>query len=179
MHCQFPMCAAVCPVEAITKFEEGPVVINKETCIGCKYCVYACPWDVIAFDEGSGKATKCTMCNDRITEGKEPFCVKICPADALHFGTYDNMLATAESRATSTGGFVYGKNDAGGTNVLYVLKPGLEKLLPNVPLEKFPRKKRPLSIDIMGILTKGGPRGKIRAIMSILRNPRRLKHRYF
>ena len=66
MHCDFPACAAVCPVEAITKYEEGPVVINQQTCIGCEYCIHACPWDVITKDDITSKASKCTMCSDRV-----------------------------------------------------------------------------------------------------------------
>jgi Fe-S-cluster-containing dehydrogenase component len=76
MHCDFPMCAAVCPVEAITKNEEGPVVIDQKACIGCEYCVYACPWGVISQNSVTKKAEKCTMCSDRIREDKNPFCVQ-------------------------------------------------------------------------------------------------------
>src|SRR5919206_383651 len=56
MHCDFPACAAVCPVEAITKYEEGPVVINQQVCIGCEYCIHACPWDVITKSDITHKA---------------------------------------------------------------------------------------------------------------------------
>src|SRR6516165_6348960 len=58
MHCDFPACAAVCPVEAITKYEEGPVVINQEICIGCEYCIHACPWEVITKNDITSKARK-------------------------------------------------------------------------------------------------------------------------
>ena len=83
MHCEYPLCAAVCPVEAITKYEEGPVVIDPDTCIGCEYCVYACPWHVISKSDVSGKAVKCTMCVDRVAVDQRPFCVPACPVEAI------------------------------------------------------------------------------------------------
>src|SRR3989338_8145246 len=122
MHCEFPMCAAVCPVEAITKYEEGPVVINQESCIGCEYCIYACPWGVIAKNHITHKASKCTMCSDRISENKSPFCVQACPVQALDFGFQDEISAKARQRAEESGGYVYGEKEAGRTQLLYVLK---------------------------------------------------------
>src|SRR4029453_15364386 len=104
MDCDFPACAAVCPVEAITKYEEGPVVINQQTCIGCEYCIHACPWDVISKDDITSKASKCTMCSDRISEDKQPFCVQACPVDALDFGFTEEIADKAKKQAEAVGG---------------------------------------------------------------------------
>src|ERR1051326_9044205 len=94
-HCEYPVCAAVCPVEAITKYEEGPVVIDPLTCIGCEYCIHACPWEVITKNDITGKASKCTMCSDRLSEDKQPFCVQACPAGALDFGFSEEIASKA------------------------------------------------------------------------------------
>ncbi|MFQ6086005.1 MAG: 4Fe-4S dicluster domain-containing protein [Candidatus Bathyarchaeia archaeon] len=133
MHCSEPACAAICPVSAIAKYEEGPVLIDEEACIGCQYCVYACPFSVMQFDYDEKKATKCTMCSDRIEAGEVPYCVKVCPPHALEFGPYAEMLEKAESRVSETGGAIYGVAEAGGTHALLVLpKPLEEHRLPAV-----------------------------------------------
>src|SRR5919199_377881 len=139
-HCEYPVCAAVCPVEAITKYEEGPVVIDQATCIGCEYCIYACPWHVIAKSDVTGKATKCTMCNDRVSVGERPFCVQACPVDALDFGLVADMSEKAHERATALGATVYGEREAGGTHVVHVLTSSLAQHgLPQVGPERYPR----------------------------------------
>jgi Fe-S-cluster-containing dehydrogenase component len=115
MHCEFPMCAAVCPVEAITKYDEGPVVINKDVCIGCEYCIHACPWGVISQNAITKKAEKCTMCSDRVSESKQPFCVQACPVGALDFGLHEEIQTKAKGRAEEISGYLYGDKEAGGT----------------------------------------------------------------
>lgn len=186
MHCEEPMCAAVCPVEAITKYDEGPVVIDPNVCIGCKYCVYACPWHVISKDDipGSptyGASTKCTMCYDRLADGgKEPMCVHICPAGALDFGLVEDMEAKAEARAQQLGGTVYGRDEAGGTQVLHVLTHAPEQHgMPQITHERFPEHHIPVSVEINGLFKlTGGLSGKLRAVTNALTKPWRLKYRY-
>jgi formate dehydrogenase iron-sulfur subunit len=181
MHCEYPVCAAVCPVEAITKYEEGPVVIDPDVCIGCEYCVYACPWHVISKNEVTKKSTKCTMCADRLAEGQQPFCVQACPVEALSFGLVGEMDAQAGERAAELGASTYGHGEAGGTHVLHVLvRPVAEHGLPEVAPVKYPRHHIPFRIKIGGILgLTGGLGGKVRSVTNALTKPWRLKYRYW
>jgi formate dehydrogenase iron-sulfur subunit len=182
MHCEYPACAAVCPVEAITKYDEGPVVIDPNVCIGCEYCIYACPWHVISKSDITGKATKCTMCVDRVSEDKQPFCVQACPVGALAFGTVDEMEAKTAERAEAAGGAnVYGQREAGGTHLLHVLlKSPEEHGLPEVSTDRYPAHNIPLSKEIKGVLTlTGGVSGKLRAVSNAVSKPWRLKYRYW
>jgi Fe-S-cluster-containing dehydrogenase component len=181
MHCEYPICAAVCPVEAITKCEEGPVVIDRNACIGCEYCVEACPWDVISIDDVARKATKCTMCSDRIGESKAPFCVQACPVGALDFGLAADMSEKAERRAEEVKGYVYGAKEAGGTSLLYVLSAktpdyGIRAVGP----EKYPRHAIPLSLMLKDLFTlRLGIAAKFRALYLAIVHPNRLPYRYW
>jgi len=181
MHCEYPVCAAVCPVEAITKYDEGPVVIDQDLCIGCEYCIYACPWHVIAKSDVSGKATKCTMCADRQVDGNEPFCVHACPVGALSFGLVDAMQAEVTTRASATSGSVYGEREAGGTHVLHALtQPPREHGMPAVSSARYPTHHVPLDVKVRGILTMtGGLAGKWRSVTNAFTKPWRLKYRYW
>ncbi len=190
MHCEFPACAAVCPVEAITKYEEGPVVINQETCIGCEYCIYACPWgalgegdisSVISKNGDSGKASKCTMCSDRLSEDKQPFCVSACPTDALDFGLQDEIKEKARNRAKEVNGYLYGDREGGGTHVLYVLKEKKEVHgVRSVSHEKYPQHRIPLGLMIRDLFTlRCGLTGKLRALYLAIIHPGRLVYRYW
>jgi len=181
MHCEYPMCAAVCPVEAITKYDEGPVVINRETCIGCDYCIHACPWGVIAKDDLTHKASKCTMCHDRISESREPFCVQACPVGALDFGLAEEMSAKAQARARETGGYLYGEKEAGGTQAVYVLREKRESYgIDAVGPERYPRHHIPLGLMVRDLFTlRCGFAGKLRALYLAIVHPRRLIYRYW
>jgi formate dehydrogenase iron-sulfur subunit len=181
MHCEYPLCAAVCPVEAITKYAEGPVVIDPDICIGCEYCVHACPWHVISKSEVHGKATKCTMCSDRISVGNQPFCVQACPVSALSFGLVDEMKEQVTARAEETGAHVYGEQEAGGTHVLHLLDHVTRQHgLPEVEAVRYPEHHVPLDVKIRGVLTlTGGLSGKLRAVTNALCRPWRLKYRYW
>lgn len=181
MHCDFPACAAVCPVEAITKYEEGPVVIDQEVCIGCEYCIYACPWEVITKDDITHKASKCTMCSDRVSEDKKPFCVQACPVDALDFGLSEEISDKAHKRAQETAGYVYGENEAGGGGVVYVLKEKREAYgVRAIGAEKFPRHKIPRALMLKDLFTlRCGIPGKMRALYLAIIHPRRLLYRYW
>ena len=181
MHCEFPMCAAVCPVEAITKYEEGPVVINQEVCIGCEYCIYACPWGVITKNNITDKASKCTMCSERISEDKSPFCVQACPANALDFSLQEEMTAKAKQRAEEVGGHLYGDREAGGTQVLHVLKEKNEKYgIRPVGPQQYPKHKIPVGLMLKDLFTlRCGLQGKIRALYLAVIHPKRLIYRYW
>lgn len=181
MHCSFPACAAVCPVEAITKYEEGAVVIDANVCIGCEYCIHACPWEVITKNDITGKASKCTMCSDRIRDDKQPFCVQACPIGALDFGLSEEIAEKAHQQAAAVGGYIYGESEAGGGNVVYVLKESKEKYgVRSMGAEKFPKHKIPLGLMLKDLFTpRCGIAGKMRALWLAIIHPKRLIYRYF
>jgi len=181
MHCDYPICAAVCPVEAITKYDEGAVVIDQDKCIGCEYCINACPWEVISLDHINHKASKCTMCADRIGVGQDPFCVQACPVQALEFGFAEEISEKARTRAAENGGYLYGDKEAGGTQVVYVLKDDKSKYgLRDVGPAKFPKHRIPLSLMIKDLFTlRLGLPAKGRALTLAIVHPRRLAYRYW
>lgn len=86
VHCSNPPCRDVCPVDAISKREDGIVLIDEELCIGCKDCIDACPLGVMQFDEEKEVAQKCDLCVDRIDRGLNPACVDACPGYCIYFG---------------------------------------------------------------------------------------------
>jgi molybdopterin-containing oxidoreductase family iron-sulfur binding subunit len=117
MHCEEPSCMEVCPTGATQKTDDGIVIVEQDKCMGCKYCIMACPYGArysvekwesyfpeglplspyeefakAAWEEksGCGVATKCDFCRERITDGREPACVEACPADARIFGDLDD-----------------------------------------------------------------------------------------
>ncbi len=86
-HCSQPNCVSVCPTGATWKrAEDGIVVVYKDICIGCKYCVQACPYDARFINEETGSADKCDFCIHRVSQGLEPACVEACPSRARIFG---------------------------------------------------------------------------------------------
>src|SRR5881628_3531613 len=125
MHCADPGCLRACPADgAIVQYTNGIVDFQQENCIGCGYCISGCPFDIPKFNEGTKKVYKCTLCSDRVGEGLEPACIKACPTGCLHFGTKDDMLALANTRAqqlVQISGFrsagVYDPQSVGGTHV--------------------------------------------------------------
>lgn len=82
-HCFFPACKASCPVNAIFKRSDGIVLIDQEKCIGCRYCLQACPYGAPQFNENTQKVEKCTYCVHRINAGLKPACVTTCVGRAL------------------------------------------------------------------------------------------------
>ncbi len=90
MHCAEPACVEVCPVEAISKRPDGVVVVKHETCIGCRACHRACPYDAPQYGY-DGRMQKCDLCVDWQALQKRPACVDTCPADALDFGDLDEL----------------------------------------------------------------------------------------
>ncbi len=94
-HCADAGCLNACPTGAIYRTEYGTVNINQDVCNGCRYCVSSCPFGVVAFNEKSGTAKKCTFCNDRIHNGLGPACAKACPTESIQFGFRDELVAKA------------------------------------------------------------------------------------
>lgn len=134
MHCADPACAAACPVGAMVKLAEGPVVYRDDRCIGCRYCMLACPFQVPKFQWEARVpfVRKCTFCADRLALGKRPACVETCPTEALLFGERTELLAEAHRRIGSAPGkyqpAVYGERTAGGTSMLYLSALPFEQL---------------------------------------------------
>lgn len=90
MHCEDAPCVGVCPTGATHKTSEGVVLIDYDLCIGCKYCITACPYNARYLNEALGGPDKCTMCYQRLKEGLEPACVSSCPTDSIVFGDLDD-----------------------------------------------------------------------------------------
>lgn len=126
MHCNEPACAAACLTMAMYKTKEGPVVWRGDKCMGCRYCMVSCPFDVPKFEYYSAnpKIEKCDMCYDRIREGKIPACAEACPGDALTFGTRRELIAEARKRIFESPkdyvDQIWGEEVAGGTGWLYI-----------------------------------------------------------
>ncbi|MGD2120456.1 MAG: 4Fe-4S dicluster domain-containing protein [Gemmatimonadota bacterium] len=125
-HCLEPACVSACLVGAMQKTPEGPVIYDSELCMGCRYCLVACPYGIPRYewDQAAPLVKKCTLCNHRIAEGKEPACVEACPEEALLFGERDELLEIAHRRIAENPGtyldHVYGETEVGGTSVLYL-----------------------------------------------------------
>lgn len=91
MHCENPICAEVCPSKAITKQADGIVLINRDLCIGCRYCEWACPYGATHFNEEQGVMTKCDFCADLQVQGLNPACVDACVMRALEVGEISEL----------------------------------------------------------------------------------------
>ncbi len=89
-HCADPPCATVCPTDATYVREDGVVLIDERLCVGCKYCIYACPYDARIYDAERGVADKCWLCLDWVLGGGEPACVQACIPGARIFGRLDD-----------------------------------------------------------------------------------------
>ena len=128
MHCEDPGCLKACPSPgAIVQYSNGIVDFHEENCIGCGYCITACPFDIPRISKKDHKAYKCTLCSDRVAVGLEPACVKACPTGAIMFGTKEDMKQQAAERVEdlNSRGFdhagLYDPAGVGGTHVMYVL----------------------------------------------------------
>jgi formate dehydrogenase iron-sulfur subunit len=168
LHCLEPACASACPTTALDRRSDGPVIYDANKCIGCRYCIWACPWGVptAEWDSLAPKIQKCTHCADRsdqpvplarngqtfsLEESKPyaenivtPACVKACPADCLRFGTREEILQEAHNRISTHPDkyvdHIYGEKEAGGTSVLYLSSVPFEKIgFPDVGTKAYPR----------------------------------------
>jgi formate dehydrogenase iron-sulfur subunit len=134
LHCKNPACASACPVGALTKSAQGPVVYSYDKCIGCRYCMVACPFDIPKYewDSTSPWVQKCSFCSERIEDGMMPACIKVCPTETMYFEDYDKVVAEAKRRVARESGkyvqHIYGLDEAGGTNWIYISDVPFEKL---------------------------------------------------
>lgn len=94
MHCAEPSCMTVCPAQAISKGDGGIVKVDKDRCIGCKYCFQACPFSVPHYNAQG--MDKCDCCTDiGLPIGEDPYCVQACIFDALHYGPLEELIEQA------------------------------------------------------------------------------------
>jgi len=146
MHCADPTCASVCPVGAFQKTPAGPVVYDEDRCMGCRYCMLACPYNVPVYewDKVLPKVRKCDMCAARLAAGKPTACSEICPTGATITGDRDTLIQEAKKRIADNPAqyfdHVYGIEEVGGTSVLMLAAVPLEKLgfRANLPKEPLP-----------------------------------------
>lgn len=134
MNCQDPTCASVCPVGALKKTADGPVTYSPDKCIGCRYCMLACPFSVPKYEWSKALPLirKCDMCADRIEKGQQTACADACPTGATKFGDRAELIAEAKERIAKNPdqyvNHIYGLTEVGGTSVL---------LLSSVPFADF------------------------------------------
>jgi formate dehydrogenase iron-sulfur subunit len=152
MHCEQPACASACFVKALKKTPQGPVIYDETVCVGCRYCMVACPFDVPAYEFHnplSPRVRKCTMCwATRTSHGEKPACVAACPKEVMSFGKRKDLIKLAYQRISDAPGryvpHVYGENEIGGTSWL-ILAPqsfdsiGLPEDLGEAGLPEYPR----------------------------------------
>jgi formate dehydrogenase iron-sulfur subunit len=132
-HCQEPACVSACFASAFKKTEEGAVVYHPSLCVGCRYCMVACPFDIPKYEWGKvfPVVTKCMMCFSRIIHGELPACTAVCPTNVMEYGDRDELLIKAKDRINSNLMYVkhiYGEKEAGGTGWLYLSDVPFEQL---------------------------------------------------
>lgn len=147
MHCLEPSCASACPVGALHKTANGPIVYDFDKCIGCRYCMVACPFSVPRYewDSVTPRVSKCQLCPHRLEEGRPTACSEACPTGATVSGERSQLLAEAWKRISedpdSYAPQVYGTNEAGGTSVLIIGPPEVMAAFdPRIPNESLPQK---------------------------------------
>ena len=134
MHCVAPACASACLVKALEKMPEGPVVYHADRCMGCRYCMVACPFEIPKFEyeKPIPIIQKCSFCSGRLARGEGPACATVCPAGTLQFGKREDLLETAKSRIYQNPDRyvrrIYGEHEVGGTGWLYISRVPFEGL---------------------------------------------------
>lgn len=133
MHCANPPCVKLCPWGAAHQTENGISVIDSDLCLGGSKCKRVCPWqipqrqsgvglylDLMPSMAGNGVMYKCDRCHERVSEGELPACIESCPEDVQTIGPREEIIQQAHAIAKEIGGFIYGENENGGTNTIYV-----------------------------------------------------------
>lgn len=152
MHCQNPPCANMCPFGAANKELSGIVKINDDLCMGGAKCRTVCPWNIPQRQSGvglyrhlmprfagNGVMYKCDRCHQLLDKGELPACISVCPEDVQTIGPRDEIVRKARSLARKMNGFIYGLEENGGTNTLYVSPVPFElinKVIDKQPLNK-------------------------------------------
>ena len=145
MHCNDPSCVSACIVGALTKQDNGAVVYDPAKCIGCRYCMVACPFQVPAYEYDNAltpQVRKCTFCFEEIKAGGLPACAQVCPREVITFGNKKELLDLARWKMKNNPGkyvdHIYGEHEVGGTSWLYLASEpfpsiGFPKLGPKAP----------------------------------------------
>jgi len=127
MHCDQPACLSACIVGAFSKNESGAVIWDEDKCIGCRYCMVACPFQIPAYEYSKPlepKVVKCDWCTDRLADNLLPACVDICPVEALIFGKRSELIDVARKKIKSNPAkyidHIYGEYEVGGTSWMYL-----------------------------------------------------------
>lgn len=126
MHCLDPSCVSACTVGALQVNDDGVVIYDNDRCIGCRYCMYACPFGVPNFEweQRFALIVKCDLCVDRMAEGRQPACAATCPTQAITFGYREGLLDLARTRIKNKPDsyidHIYGENENGGTSTYYI-----------------------------------------------------------
>ena len=168
-HCVSPTCVSVCPVAALQKTADGPVVYDAARCIGCRYCIMACPFGVPKYqwDRPIPTVGKCILCAGRIAKGLPTACAAVCPTGATLFGERDALVREARARITVSPDRyvdrVYGVAEAGGTSVVMLSAVPFETLgmKTDVPRQPLPLltwqilSKIPSFVAVWGVLLFG------------------------
>jgi formate dehydrogenase iron-sulfur subunit len=169
MHCREPSCASVCPVGALHPTERGPVAYDEKKCIGCRYCMVACPFGVPKYEweKALPRVQKCIGCLGRLEQGEIPACAAACPAEATTFGDRSTLLAEAHDRIRNAPGqyvdHIYGEDEVGGTHVMFLASVPFEQLgfpvsLPHEPMPDLTWKalsKIPTVVSVGGVTLLG------------------------
>jgi formate dehydrogenase iron-sulfur subunit len=167
-HCVEPACVSACLVGAMQKTPEGAVIYDADRCMGCRYCMVACPYSIPRYDwnQAIPYVQKCTLCYHRLRDGKVPACVESCPEEAAIFGDRTELLQEARRRLAADPGKyvprVYGEHEVGGTSVLYIsdIPLGFLGCQPDMDDRPLPdrtwaslKKVPPLIVGVAGVMT--------------------------
>ena len=165
MHCLDPACVSVCPVKALQKTDAGPVIYDESRCIGCRYCMLACPFGIPTYEWNSAlpRVQKCIMCYEkRVSKGLQPACTSVCPTGATKYGDRDELIAEAQTRIAAHPDryydHIYGLDEAGGTSVLFLSPIAFSELgfKTDIQHEPYPKLTWDILTKIPSIVGVGG-----------------------
>ena len=164
MHCSDPACASVCLVGAIKKSDTGAVIYDADKCIGCRYCMQACPQKIPRYEWGSTnpRIRKCNLCHSRVKAGKLPACSQACPTEATLFGSMEKIIEVAEFRIKENPAKyfpkIYGLEEAGGSHILVISPVPFEQLgyASGIPKDPLPDLTMKAMDKIPGVVLGGG-----------------------
>lgn len=163
MHCLTPSCASVCPVKALRRSDAGPVTYDAARCLGCRYCMVACPFGVPRYEWHSAAPAvrKCDLCAERGARGEPSACAAICPTEATVWGEREELLREARRRIAQSPQtyvpHVYGEHEVGGTSVLFLSPVPFEQLgMRTLGAQPLPELTWMALEKVPGVVTIGG-----------------------